>query len=51
MHNSAGGYHARSEQAEKRRLTARFPSDPELDGPVVAASGFGVVFRHVCREN
>jgi hypothetical protein len=36
---------------KNRRLTTRFPSVPKLDGPVVAASRFGVMFRHVCREN
>jgi len=58
LNDSAGGSHARTEQAQdqlvpakKRRLTARFHSRSELDGPVVATSGFGVMFRDVCREH
>jgi hypothetical protein len=33
---------------KKRRLTARFPAEPEAEGQVRAA-GLAVVFGHVCR--
>src|SRR6476620_11261953 len=57
MNDAACAPGARTEQppgqlvaVKKRRLTARFPAEPELDGRGTA-SGFGVALAHVCREN
>src|SRR5256885_4263906 len=58
MSRQAAPMYARTEQAQdqlvhRQKATSHgaISSRSELDGPVAATSGFGVMFRDVCREN